>query len=131
MLVRTMTITDRRNFSPIEITCDPNWENISQGIESLDGDQRSTLALDISNNEYMGIGGGPTLYVCDVLAINGSFSLINPDVPDDDNSVIELVVGDLGEFYIWECVPLEYVLQVARHYAETGMVDETLPWQKD
>lgn len=132
MLVTSMTIDDYNSHEPLgQIhVADPTWEDIKNGIESLDNDQRSTLKLHTSKQNYMIIGGGNGWYVCQAFTVNHNFRYLNPDISPESFDERELVVGQPTDVFEIECLPLDYVLKAAKYYAETGEMDDTLLWDQ-
>jgi hypothetical protein len=125
-----LTLQDYNSPTPgcVIKTQNPSWADVEQAIRSLDAKQRSNLGLDITEDEYMAIGGGDGVYICQVFP--EMYRLLNPAVPEHSKERVSLVVGDVTDLWARECVPLQLVLKAAKRYYETGEMDESLIWDQ-
>jgi hypothetical protein len=115
-----------------EAVTDPDWAEIETAIKQLDGKKFTLVTLNVGDEvPSMTIGGGANgIYVVHVTFDNSAFySLLNPSGTERK---ISLIVGaQRGEFEEKECVSLDMVLRVAKHFYETGQMDKNLSWDKD
>lgn len=130
MKATEVTITDYLSSHPL---CrvrikHPSLEQVEDAVRSLDGDQRSTMTIYVTDERYMLIGGGGNHYICEVFP--ETTRLLNLGVPEDSDQYVTVVVGQPGEYWQGECVPLHTVLQAARHFADTGEMDGSLLWSE-
>jgi hypothetical protein len=130
VIIKFLNVQDYDSATPgcVINTANPSWQDIEEAIRSLDGKKRSNMGLDISEDRYMAIGGGNGEYICQVFP--DMWRLLNPAVPKDSKQVKQLVVGQAGEYWAGECVPLELVLEAAKHYWQSGEIAESLIWEK-
>jgi hypothetical protein len=108
----------------------PSWADIEAAIMQLDGTTRTSVMLKKDDETYMSIGGGPIAFSVTVLIENkyGPFYLVDPTKGSQE---VILVVGGQGvDFPARMTVSLESVLQAAKTFAESGLLEKRLVWQE-
>ena len=114
---------------------EPTWEQIEEAIDDLDGNGHSIVVLqkEIVGGEYMVIGGGGSdhRYVCFIRTPepNGlDWQLINPS--GSTSLTAKILVSEMVELSLKDCVTYTDVLQAAHTYALSGTKDESLRWEQ-
>ena len=113
----------------------PTWEQIEEGIDNLDGNGHSIVVLqkEIVGGEFMVIGGGGSdhRYVCFIRTPEPDrldWQLINPS--GSTSLTAKIMVAEMVELSLRDCVTYTDVLQAAETYALSGTKDESLHWEQ-
>jgi hypothetical protein len=132
---------------PATVVPSPTWDEVESAVRRLDGLRYRWLFLwpttdpadhdpSPGSREYMEIIGGNGIYNLRVSFDDGRFgSLHFPEWPDRDVVVLPdpsgfgFVDGVWAESARRVCRDVEVVLRAARHYYDTGSLDQSLPWQ--
>lgn len=117
----------RMDLSPQQDVPNPSWLQIDAAIRGLDGARNSLLSLAIGDPvPHMAIGGGPDRYILYATFDNLTFAtLADPNVGP---GTVELVAGQRGKYPARNAVSLALVLQAARVFAMSGLLDHGLTW---
>ena len=114
---------------------EPTWEQIEEGIDNLDGNGHSIVVLqkEIVGGEFMVIGGGGSdhRYVCFIRTPEPDrldWQLINPS--GSTSLTAKIMVAEMVELSLRDCVTYTDVLQAAETYALSGTKDESLHWEQ-
>src|SRR5579859_929792 len=131
MFVRTIYIDEwqSRRDNGINIP-NPTWEMVRQAILQLDGDRKTSIALsDKEHGDHQMIIAGKWENRCMVNATTNNFdffSLVEPNGPKKKK--ILFVAGQNGDYEERKCVPVEWALDAAQTFFETGELTKSLPW---
>jgi len=117
----------RMNLSGNQEVSNPSWSQIEVAIRSLDGARNSLIVIAIGDPvPHMAIGGGLHRYILYATFDNLVFStLADPSVGP---GTVELVAGQRGKYSARNVVSLDSVLQGAKEFAATGVLDPGLTW---
>jgi hypothetical protein len=113
----------------------PSWDDVKKAIERLDGRQRTSVFLglsDVSDN-HMAVGGGKDgVYVCSIYYSDGrEFQLADPQVPSNRGGPdVWVLHGEPTMYGARHCVGLEPVLRAAEAYAARGERCAGLTWDE-
>lgn len=134
MFVRFMFADEWENRTDVgKGTIDPTWCQIEQAIAALDGKRKTMVLLSDreGGNHHMGISGqwGGRLMAYATRDNIDFFSLIDSSRSRTKRTLY--VGGQDGEYEERRCVPLDWVLEAARSFAETGELNPTLNWKSD
>ena len=132
---------------PVTAVPDPTWDEIERAVRRLDGRRYRWLQLwptadpadhdpNPGSREYVEVVGGAGVYLLRASFADGRHA--HPDFPEwPDRDVV--VLPDPSGFgfvdLMWSesarrvCRDVEVVLRAARHYYDTGSLDQSLPWQ--
>jgi len=117
----------RMDLSPHQDVPNPSWSQIDAAIRSLDGARNSLISLTIGDPvPHMAIGGGPDRYILYATFDNLTFATLAD--PSIEPGTIELVAGQRGKYQARNAVSLALVLQAARVFAASGVLDRGLTW---
>jgi hypothetical protein len=112
---------------------DPTWNQVQQAIANLDGKRKTMVVLSDKEggDRYMIIAGQwDGCFVVNATANNlDFFSLVDPTRSTNKRTLY--VGGQNGEYEERKCVPLEWVLEAAQTFLETGELKPTMNWQSD
>ena len=115
----------------------PTWEQIEEAIDDLDGNGHSIIVLqkeiNFLDDEYMVIGGGGSdhRYVCFIRTPEPNqldWQLINPS--GSTSLTAKILVSEMVELSLRDCVTYTDVLQAAETYALSGTKDKSLHWEQ-
>jgi len=117
----------RLELSSHQGVSNPSWSQIEAAIRGLDGARNWLISLVIGDPvPHMAIGGGPDRYILYATSDNLTFAtLVNPGVGP---GTIELVAGQRGKYQARNAVSLALVLQAAKLFTESGVLDPALKW---
>jgi hypothetical protein len=106
------------------------WGEIEAAIRDLDGQRRTLVTLETESETHMAIGGGGDKYLVYVTFDNENFSYLIDRTKSDNFET--LIVGGQEGFYPdkW-CVDLKTTLKAAMSFAESGIVEKSLVWERD
>jgi Immunity protein Imm1 len=106
------------------------WEEIEAAIRELDGHRRTLVTLEAEGETHMAIGGGTGRYLVYVTFDNENFNyLVNPSKPDNAETLV--VGGQEGIYPAKWCVDLATTLRAAKAFAELGMIEKSVVWERD
>jgi len=106
----------------------PSWWAIEGAIRGLDADRWSALTLQGRGETRMSIGGGAGRYLAHILTGEGRTKQL-VDRARTGGAVPLLVGGYWCSFPRRLLVNLRTVLRAARHFAETGGLEQSLAWE--
>ena len=115
----------------------PDWSEIEDAIDDLDGNGHSIVVLqkevNFLDDEYMVVGGGGSdhRYVCFIRTPKPNqldWQLINP--VGSTSETAKILVSELVELSLRDCVSYTDVLQAAETYALSGTRDKSLHWEE-
>jgi hypothetical protein len=106
----------------------PSWWAIEGAIRGLDANRWSALTLQGQGETRMTIGGGAGRYLAHILTGEGRTKQL-VDLARTEGTVPLLVGGYWSSFPRRLLVNLRTVLKAARHFAETGELEQSLSWE--
>lgn len=113
-----------------EINQAHEWAEIENAIKELDGHCKTLVTLETDNETHMSIGGGANKFIVYITFDNESFyHLINSSQSDSDET---LVVGGQESIYPAKlCVDLNTTIKAAKTFAECGVMEKSVFWERD
>lgn len=109
----------------------PTWQQIEATICELNGKNQTLVTLGSDEESYMSIGGGEAgKYIVNVTFDGVTFyNLVDRSQTDRVESLV--VGGQLGNYPAKLLANLDSVLLVAKSFAQTGKLEESLTWEED
>ena len=107
----------------------PTWQQIESAICELNGQTQTLVTLGDDEETYMTIGGGAAgRYIVNVTFDGMTFyNLVDRSQPE---KIQQLTIGgELGNYSAKLCVNLQTALFVAKTFAQTGKLEESVTWQ--
>lgn len=131
MFVKILSVDDWREKVNYGKSIDnPTWHGVEQAIASLDGRQRTIVTLSdaAGSQHYMIIAGKHDgRLLVNTTTDNWSFySLIDPR--RSDRKQLVCVGGQDGEYEDRKFVPVDWAIQAAREFFDTGQRKASLDW---
>ncbi|NEP44370.1 MAG: hypothetical protein F6K35_36170 [Okeania sp. SIO2H7] len=109
----------------------PSWQQIESAICQLNGTTQTLVTLGADEETYMSIGGGEAgKYIVNVTLDGMTFYNL---VDRTSSELIEKLVvgGQLGNYRAKMLTNLQTALLVAKTFAGTGELDESVTWEED
>jgi Immunity protein Imm1 len=107
----------------------PTWQQIESAICELNGKTQTLVTLGSDEETYMSIGGGAAgKYIVNVTFDGMTFyNLVDRSQPE---KIEQLAIGgQLGNYSAKLCVDLQAALLVAKTFAQSGLLEESLIWE--
>jgi hypothetical protein len=107
----------------------PTWQQIESAICELNGKTQTLVNLGSDEETYMSIGGGAaSKYIVNVTFDGMTFyNLVARSQPE---KIEQLALGgQLGNYSAKLCVDLQAALLVAKTFAQSGLLEESLIWE--
>lgn len=106
----------------------PSEADVATAIRRLDGQTRTLVTLEVSDDHHMAVGGGDGRYIVYVTVDNMHFK--NLVIPGESGSKVRLMCGGQeGEFNAKQCVGFEEAMSAAETFALTGGLNSKLTWE--
>jgi hypothetical protein len=128
MFVNSLISDDSTQSAEGELT----WAQIQRAIEGLDGQRISEVSIAKRGTEsHMSVSGGGGYYLVSATMDNDIFyDLVNPT--GDPAKTVRIVSGGQPVTVgMNETAELETALQVARSFAESGIIDPGSSWSRN
>lgn len=107
-----------------------DWQQVEAAILDLDAHQKTLVLLETEGETHMAVGGGLGKYVVYVTFDNENFHyLIDPAKTEIEETLI--VGGQEGYYPAKLCVDLTTSLQAAKTFAEIGILEKSVVWEKE
>jgi hypothetical protein len=111
----------------------PTWDQVRAAIANLDGKRKTmvNVAAKQGSDEYMLIAGKWN----DRCLVNSTkdnldfYSLVDPT--RSSSKLLLYVGGQNGEYEERKCVPVDWALEAASHFFETGELKPSMNWVSD
>jgi hypothetical protein len=112
----------------------PTWSDIEDAICHMEINEVNGLYLwaEADEEDCMTIGGGQ--FGKFIVEVNdtkrGMYYLINSSNSKSDEKISLMACTQLGTYPLQICVDLDTVIKAAKTYAELGICDPSLDWEK-
>jgi hypothetical protein len=107
-----------------------SFDEVYEYIRNLDGNTKTLVTLEGYNNECMGIGGGPDLFIVYVTLDNDNiYTLLNET--KSDKLIALKTGGQYGEYQEKYCNAIEDVLKVVDTFIIYGKLNTDYQWDYD
>jgi hypothetical protein len=107
-----------------------DWQQVEAAILDLDAHQKTLVLLETEGETHMAVGGGLGKYVVYVTFDNENFHyLIDPAKTEIEETLI--VGGQEGYYPDKLCVDLTTSLKAAKTFAEIGILEKSVVWEKE
>lgn len=107
----------------------PTCDDVKKIIKLLDEKRYTLMSLYGDDGSYISIGGGNGKYVVYVSTTDNSlWNLLSKD--NDKKTILLNIGGQKGDFFPYQIVNKEDVLQAACIFFESGRLDLSLHWEK-
>ncbi len=128
MFVNSIISDDSTQSAEGELT----WEQIRRAIEALDARSISEVSIAKRGTEsHMSISGGSGYYLVSATLDNDTFyDLMNPS--GDPTKAVRVVAGGQSVTVgMNEVVDVDTALQVAKEFAEAGVINTGFSWSRN
>ncbi len=107
----------------------PTWQEIKSAICELNGNSQTLVTLGADEEMYMSIGGGAAgKYIVNVTFDGMNFyNLVDRSQPEKMDQLA--IGGQLGNYSAKLCVDLQAALLVAKTFAQSGKLEESVIWE--
>ncbi|WP_199248416.1 Imm1 family immunity protein [[Phormidium] sp. ETS-05] len=106
----------------------PTWQQIESAISELNGNSQTLVTLGADEESYMSIGGGAGNYIVNVTFDGMTFyNLVDHSQPEKIEKLT--IGGQLGNYSAKLCVDLQAALLVAKTFAQSGTLEESVNWE--
>jgi hypothetical protein len=131
MFVTTLSEEDQTETKDeIILIENPSWEQIEKAIRNLDGEHKTIVTLEASDEIHMAIGGGPEQYIVYATFRDMEFyTLVDLSKPEGREMLV--TGGQEGDYPSKQCVDLNTTLSAAKTFAELGALENSVSWEKD
>lgn len=119
---------DNQNKGLVQLAKD--WQQIEAAIKQLDGHHRTLVTLDAEGKTHMAISGGEGKYLVYLTFNNEQFHYV-VDLSNPDLEEILVVGGQAGIYPAKLCVDKDTALKAAKTFAEFGIMDKSVMWERD
>ncbi len=107
-----------------------DWQQIEVAINQLDGMRRTLVTLETDSETHMAIGGGVGKYLVYLTLNNEQFHYVVQ--PSHQNREESLVIGGQEGIYPAKlCVDKDTAIRAAKTFAEFGVMEKSVLWERD
>lgn len=107
-----------------------NWQQVESAIKDLDAHKKTLVLLETEGETHMAVGGGLGKYVVYITFDNDNFHyLIDPTKTEIEETLV--VGGQEGYYPAKLCVDLTTTLKAAKTFAEIGILEKSVVWEKE
>jgi Immunity protein Imm1 len=111
----------------------PTWNQIKAAIAALDGKRKTMVSIaDKQGSDHYMLVAGQWDGRCLVNATKDNvdfFSIV--DSSRSSKKLMLYVGGQDGEYEERKCVPVDWALEAAEHFFQTGELKSTMSWASD
>ena len=118
------------NQNQVTLESVTDWRQIETAIADLDAQQKTLVLLETDGETHMVVGSGLGRYVVYITFDNENFHyLIDPSKTEVESTLV--VSGQEGCYPSKLCVDLTTTLKAAKTFAEFGILEKSVVWEKE
>ena len=109
----------------------PSWDQVKSAIDRLDADTQTAVAIEVSEESQMLIGGGDGKFLVSCCVSEDEWLALVDNRADSTQKIHLRACGQVGCYPLNEICDYSSTIKAARWYFEHSTLDPSLDWSRD